>query len=77
MVTPYAKRKAVVRLMEMHQVSQRRECYPLDVDRSTVRYRSCRAEDADFVMRSSGFRKSAAGSGITAFMSWSSVKASR
>ena len=47
MVTPDAKRQAVAHLMEMHQVSQRRACSALDVDRSTVRYQSCRAEDAD------------------------------
>ena len=33
--------------MEMHQVSQRRACSAQDVDRSTVQYQSCWAEDAD------------------------------
>lgn len=46
MVTPDAKRKAVAHLMELHQVSQRRACSALNVDRSTVRYQSRRADDA-------------------------------
>ncbi len=46
-MTPDAKRKAVAHLVEVHQVSQRRACSALDVDRSTVRYLSRRAEDAD------------------------------
>ena len=47
MVTPVGKRKAVVHLMEVHQVSQRRACDVLQVDRSSVRYQSCRTDDAD------------------------------
>lgn len=47
MVTPDAKRKAVVHLMEVHQVSQRRACSALNVDRSTVRYQSRRSDDTD------------------------------
>lgn len=46
-MTPDAKRKAVAHLMEVHQVSQRRACSALDVDRSTVRYQSCRADDSE------------------------------
>jgi putative transposase len=46
-VTPDAKRKAVVHLMEVHQVSQRRACSALNVDRSTVRYQSRRSDDKD------------------------------
>ena len=46
-MTPDAKRKAVAHLVEVHQVSQRRACAALNVDRSTVRYQSCRAEDVD------------------------------
>ena len=34
-------------LCQMHQVSQRRACSVLGVDRSSVRYRSLRPEDAD------------------------------
>ena len=47
MVTPAAKREAVAHLCEEHEVSQRRACDVLDVDRSTVRYRSVRSDDAD------------------------------
>lgn len=43
-MTPEAKRKAVVHLMEVHQVSQRRACSALDVDRSTVRYQTRRSD---------------------------------
>ena len=47
MVTPAAKREAVVHLCEAHKVSQRRACAVLNVDRSTVRYSSVRPNDAD------------------------------
>jgi putative transposase len=47
MVTPVVKRKAVVQLMEVFQVSQRRACAVLQVDRSTVRYQSRRSDDVD------------------------------
>ena len=47
MVTPVGKRKAVVHLMEVHQVSQRRACDVLQIDRSTVRYLSRRGDDAE------------------------------
>ena len=47
MVTPVGKRKAVVHLMEVHQVSQRRVCDVLQVDRSSMRYLSCRGDDAE------------------------------
>lgn len=46
-MTPDAKRKAVAHLMEVHQVSQRRACSALNVDRSMVRYQSRRADDTD------------------------------
>ena len=47
MVTPAAKRKAVAHLCGEHQVSQRRACSVLGVDRSSVRYRSVRADDTE------------------------------
>ena len=47
MVTPEAKREAVAHLCEAHEVSQRRACQALGVDRSTVRYNSVRPDDAD------------------------------
>lgn len=46
-VTPGAKRTAVVHLCEVHGVNQRRACATLQVDRSTVRYQSRRADDAE------------------------------
>src|SRR5690606_19892811 len=47
MVTPGAKREAVAHACEEHGVSQRRACEVLGVDRSSVRYRSVRPDDAD------------------------------
>ena len=47
MVAPVAKREAVAHLREAHQVSERRACAVLGVDRSSVRYRSVRPDDAD------------------------------
>ena len=46
-VTPDAKREAVAHLCEEHEVSQRRACQVLNVDRSMVRYNSVRSDDAD------------------------------
>lgn len=46
-MTPGAKREAVAHLCKTHQVSQRRACSVLDVDRSSVRYRSVRPDDAE------------------------------
>ncbi|KZM43499.1 integrase, partial [Labrenzia sp. OB1] len=47
MVTPDAKRSAVAHLCSGHSVSQRRACTVLQVDRSGIRYRSSRPDDAD------------------------------
>ena len=46
MVTPDAKRNAVVHACTVHAVSQRRACLALMIDRSTVRYTSTRPDDA-------------------------------
>lgn len=46
MVTPEAKRDAVVHACVEHGVSQRRACEVLKVDRSSVRYQSIRPDDA-------------------------------
>ena len=46
-VTPGAKRDAVAHLCTEHEVSQRRACSVLGVDRSSVRYRIVRPDDAD------------------------------
>ncbi|WP_154674525.1 IS3 family transposase [Mesorhizobium erdmanii] len=48
MVTPDAKRSAVVHACDQHGVSQRRACKALFVDRSSVRYKSIRPDDAVF-----------------------------
>ena len=47
MVTPAARRDAVAHLCEAHQVSQWRACSVLGIDRSSVRFRSVRPDDAD------------------------------
>ena len=46
MVAPGVRRQAVADLREHHGVSERRACQALGVDRSVVRYRTCRGEDA-------------------------------
>ena len=46
-MTPDAKRKAVAHACEKHGVSERRACSILSVDRSSVRYRSTRPDDAE------------------------------
>ena len=51
MVTPAARREAAAHLEEVHGVSQRRACQALDVDRSSVRYRSRRADDGAICAR--------------------------
>jgi len=45
MVTPDATRNAVAHACSEHGVSQRRACYVLSVDRSSMRYRSIRPDD--------------------------------
>ena len=47
MVTPDAKRDAVAHACLVHGVSQRRACEALEVDRSSVRYRTVRAPDVE------------------------------
>ena len=47
MVAPAARREAVAHVCETHEVSQRRACSVLGIDRSSVRYRSLRPDDAD------------------------------
>lgn len=46
-MTPDAKREAVAHACDEHGVSQRRACEVLAVDRSSVRYRSIRPDDAE------------------------------
>ena len=47
MVTPVVRRKALARLMKTYQVSQRRACDVLQVDRSSMRYQSRRCDDTE------------------------------
>jgi putative transposase len=51
MVTPAAKREAVAHLRNDYAVSERRACAALGVDRTSVRYRSCRPSDVAIRVR--------------------------
>ena len=46
MVTPAARREAVAHLRQCYGMSERRACAAIAVDRSMVRYRSWRPDDA-------------------------------
>jgi putative transposase len=46
MVTPVVKRQAVAHLCQAYEVSQRRACQVISADRSSMRYRSVRPDDA-------------------------------
>lgn len=46
MVTPAARREAVAHLRAGYEVSERRACAALGADRTSVRYRSSRSDDA-------------------------------
>ena len=46
MVTPAARREAVAHLIAVHEMSERRACQVIGGDRSSVRYRSIRPDDA-------------------------------
>ncbi len=50
-MTPAARRAAVLSVREAHEISERRACMILGVDRSVVRYRSCRPEEAELRAR--------------------------
>lgn len=51
MVTPVARRQAVAHLCSSFEVSQRRACEVIGADRSSVRYRSLRPDDATIRVR--------------------------
>lgn len=46
-MTPAAKREAVAHLCDVHEVSQRRACKVLEIDRSSVCYSNVRPDDTD------------------------------
>jgi putative transposase len=46
MVTPAARREAVAQLRAAYEVSERRACSALGADRTSIRYRSGRPDDA-------------------------------
>lgn len=46
-MTPAGRREAVAHLEEHHEMSERRACSILGVDRSSVRYRHRRPDDAE------------------------------
>ena len=46
MVTPVVKRQAVAHLCQSYEVSQRRACQVISADRTSMRYRSVRPDDA-------------------------------
>ena len=50
-VTPAAKWQVVAHACTTHEVSERRECQAIGVDRSTVRYRSLRPDDGAVRLR--------------------------
>jgi putative transposase len=50
-VTPAAKRQVVAHACHEHEVSERRACQALAIDRSTVRYRSLRPDDGAVRLR--------------------------
>jgi putative transposase len=52
MVTPAARREAVAHLQIAYEVSERRACSALGADRTSVRYRSSRPNDAPLVSAS-------------------------
>jgi len=51
MVTPVAMRQAVDHLCQAYEVSQRRACQAIGADRTSMRYRSVRPNDADLRAR--------------------------
>jgi putative transposase len=51
MVTPAAKREAVGHLRSAFEVSERRACTVTGADRTSVRYRSSRADDEPIRVR--------------------------
>ena len=76
MVTPAARREAVAHLQVAYEVSERRACSALRADRTSVRYRGCRPDEASIRARLRELAQSAVGSGIGDCTSCSHAKAS-
>lgn len=51
MVTPAARREAVAHLVEVQEMSERRACHVISADRSSIRYRARRPDDAQLRSR--------------------------
>ena len=68
MVTPEARWEAVAHLCDAYEVSQRRACNVLSVDRSSVRYKSVRPDDAELRAPFGVLPGSAAGSAMGSSM---------
>jgi putative transposase len=46
-VTPAAHREAAAYLQSAHEMSERRACRVIGIDRTSVRYQATRADDGD------------------------------
>ena len=76
MVTPAARREAVAHLRVAYEVSERRACSALGADRTSVRYRSRRPNDAQHERACASWLPFAGGSAIGGSMSCSRARAS-
>ncbi len=69
-VTPTTKREAVTHLCSERGVSERRAFKALQFDRSSVRYKSIRGDDADIHEAMRRLLMSVGGLAIGVFTSW-------
>lgn len=69
MVGPAAKREAVAHLRSAFEMSERRACAVVAMDRTMIRYRSTRPDDTALRDRLRGLTRSAAGSAIDGYSS--------
>lgn len=66
MVTPAARREAAAHLRSAYEMSERRACRVLGVDRASVRYQAARPDDGVLRDRLKALRRSGGGSAIDA-----------
>lgn len=66
MVTPAARPEAAAHLSKQNEISHRRACNVIGADRSAVRYRSRRPDDAPIRARLREWRRSAGASATAA-----------